>query len=99
MSRHLGRLFLWLALILFLAVVARRDPGYVLLSWGTTSIEMSLILASVLWLLSLWVVVKLADFERWLVRVWRSDWSRFWGLGRAKVAEPGEKLDKPAGKA
>lgn len=104
MSGHLGRIFLILLLALLLGIVIRHDPGYVLVSWGTTSVEMSLVLGAVLWLGSLWLVLQLAAFERWLVRVWRSDWSRFWGLGRSRettagVTAAGEKASKPAAKA
>lgn len=89
MSGHLGRIFLILVLALLLGIVIRHDPGYVLVSWGKTSVEMSLVLAAVLWLGSLWLVVQLAAFERWLVRVWRSDKSRFWGLGQSRQAGAG----------
>lgn len=84
MSRHLGLTFLLMMLALLLAVALRQDPGYVLISWGTTSMEMSLTLGALLWLGSLWLVVKLVVLERWLVRAWRSDWSRFLGLPRRR---------------
>lgn len=71
MSRHLGLVFLLLILALLLVVGTGHDPGYVLISWGRTSLEMSLILAAVLWLGSLWLLVRLADLERWLLRAWR----------------------------
>lgn len=103
MSRHLGRAFVIFVLLLLLGIAVRHDPGYVLLSWGNTSVEMSLVLGAVLWLGSLWLVVQLAAFERWLLRVWRSDWSRFWGLGRLRgkttAADTGEKVSKPVAKA
>lgn len=101
MSGHLGRIFLILVLALLLGITIRHDPGYVLVSWGNTSVEMSLVLGAVLWLGSLWLVVQLAAFERWLLRLWRSDWSRFWGLGRARGAAggAGEKASRPADKA
>lgn len=82
MSRHLGLVFILLTLALLLAVGIRQDPGYVLISWGRTSIEMSLILAAMLWLGSLWLMVKLVVVERWLLRIWRRDWSHFFGLSQ-----------------
>ena len=84
MSRHLGLTFLLMMLALLLAVALRQDPGYVLINWGTTSMEMSLTLGALLWLGSLWLVVRLVVLERWLLRVWRSDWSRLLGLPRRK---------------
>lgn len=84
MSRHLGLTFLLMMLALLLAVALRQDPGYVLINWGTTSIEMSLTLGVLLWLSSLWLVVKLVVLERWLVRTWRADWLRFLGLPRRR---------------
>lgn len=82
MSRHLGLLFILLTLVLLLAVGIRQDPGYVLISWGRTSVEMSLILAAMFWLGSLWLMVKLVVIERWLLRTWRRDWSHFFGLSK-----------------
>ncbi|MBP7229813.1 MAG: hypothetical protein KA997_05165, partial [Moraxellaceae bacterium] len=50
----------WFFLTLLLAVlggllglVVLRDPGYVLLSWQQTSVEMGLWLGGLIWLLSL----------------------------------------------
>lgn len=82
MSRHLGLVFILLTLALLLAVGIRQDPGYVLISWGRTSVEMSLILAAMFWLGSLWLMVKLVVIERWLLRIWRRDWSHFFGLSK-----------------
>lgn len=82
MSRHLGLAFVLLTLALLLAVGIRQDPGYVLISWGHTSVEMSLILAGMFWLGSLWLVAQLVTIERWLLRTWRSDWSHFFGLSK-----------------
>lgn len=55
-----------------------HDPGYVLLSWGMTSVEMSLWVAGALWLLSLLVAMVVVDV---LVRLlgfngWWSRWTR-----------------------
>lgn len=103
MSRHLGTTILLVLIILLLAVALRQDPGYVLISWGTTSVEMSLTLGALLWLGSLWLVVRLVVLERWLVRLWRADWSRFFGLGRRAGQEPAresaQKLNNPSHKA
>ncbi len=84
MSRHLGLAFIVLTLALLLVVGIRQDPGYVLISWGRSSIEMSLILAAMFWLGSLWLVVRLVVIERWLLRTWRADWSHFFGLSGRK---------------
>lgn len=87
MSRHLGLICLLLLLALLLIVGLRQDPGYVLVSWGRTSVEMSLVLAAALWLGSLWLVAQLVTLERGLLRVWRADWGRFLGLsGRKRPA-------------
>lgn len=92
MSRHLGLLFLILLVLLLLAVGMRQDPGYVLISWGTTSVEMSLMLAAVFWLGSLWLVAQLVTLERWLLRAWRADWSHFLGLSRKKPAATAQEI-------
>ena len=89
MSRYLGVACLLLLLVLLLAVALRQDPGYVLVSWGNTSVEMSLILAAVFWLGSLWLVVKLVAFEGWLVKLWRKDWQRSLGVPARKPKGPG----------
>lgn len=71
MTRLLGWLLV-LGFVLWLVLVGlRADPGYVLLSWGTTSVEMSLVLMLWLWLASLWCWSQLAFLERVLRRLWR----------------------------
>lgn len=92
MSRHLGLLSLLLLLALLLAAGLRQDPGYVLVSWGRTSIEMSLMLAALFWLGSLWLMVRLLTLERWLLRVWRADWARFLGLGGRRARKTAQEI-------
>lgn len=92
MSRHLGLVILLLLLALLLAAGLRQDPGYVLISWGRTSVEMSLMLAAVFWLGSLWLVARLVTLERWLRRVRRADWNRFLGLSRRPVRAPAQEI-------
>lgn len=103
MSRHVGGALLLIIVILVFAVAIRQDPGYVLINWGNTSVELSLVLAAALWLFSLWFMVRLIAFERWLLRSWRRDWSGFWGLGKRKAAinsvKNAEKTGNPASKA
>lgn len=95
MNRFLGFGVLLVLLALLLAIGIRQDPGYVLISWGHASVEMGLFLAALLWLGSLWLVVRLVALERWLFRLGRSDWSRFFGLSarkaRTSAQEIGEK--------
>jgi HemY protein len=73
--------WLFLALLLMglggaLGLMVVSDPGYVLLSWQQTSVEMGLWLGGVLWLLSLVVAVavidllfKLLGFSSWWARL------------------------------
>lgn len=71
MTRLLGWLLV-LGFVLWLILVGlRADPGYVLLSWGTTSVEMSLVLMLWLWLASLWCWSQISLLERVLRRLWR----------------------------
>ena len=71
MTRLLGWLLV-LGFVLWLVLVGlRADPGYVLLSWGTTSVEMSLVLMLWLWLASLWCWSQISLLERVLRRLWR----------------------------
>lgn len=84
MSRHLGSTFLLVILALLFAVAIEQDAGYVLISWRHSSMELSLVLAAALWLLSLWLMIRLVAIERWLLRLWRSDWISFWGLRSRK---------------
>lgn len=65
-----------------------NDPGYVLVSWGLTSIEMSLWVGLVLWLLSLLGAMVVVDL---LVRLlgfngWWSRWARQRDLQRSARA-------------
>ena len=64
-----------LALGALLGVLVLRDPGYILISWQQTSVEMGLWLGGLLWLLSLVAAVatidllfKLLGFSDWWVR-------------------------------
>lgn len=98
MSRHIGALFALTVLAVLIAVALRQDPGYVLVSWGTTSVEMSLTLAALFWFLSLWVVVQIVLIERWFLRQWRRDWMGFWGLSVRRRAKSAEKSPQPPGK-
>lgn len=97
MSRHLGTLFSIVVLMVLLAVALRQDPGYVLISWGTTSVEMSLTLAALCWFLSLWLVVQIVLIERWFLRQWRRDWQGFFGLDARKKSRTAEKSPPPSG--
>lgn len=99
MSRHLGVLFSLVVLVVLVAVALRQDPGYVLVSWGTTSVELSLTLAALVWFASLWFVVQLVLIERWLLRLWRRNWQGFLGLSATKQAKKVEKTAQPSGKA
>lgn len=99
MSRHLGVLFSLVVLVVLVAVALRQDPGYVLVSWGTTSVELSLTLAALVWFASLWFVVQLVLIERWVLRLWRRNWQGFLGLSATKQAKNVEKTAQPSGKA
>ena len=99
MSRHLGSLFALTVLAVLIAVALRQDPGYVLISWGTTSVEMSLTLAALCWFLSLWVVVQIVIIERWFLRQWRRDWAGFFGLAPRRPVKTAEKSPQPPTKA
>lgn len=70
-------LFLLLALLAAgagIGLMALRDPGYVLVSWGLTSLEMSLWLAALLWLLS--VAASLLAIDLLLRVLGLADWWR-----------------------
>lgn len=60
----------WLCLMTVLLALGfaafSQDPGYVLISWGKTSIEMSLVLAVFIAVIWLWVVARLVSLELWL---------------------------------
>jgi len=99
MNKHLGSLFSILVLVVLIAVALRQDPGYVLISWGTTSVEMSLTLAALCWFFSLWVVVQIVLIERWLLRFWRRDWQGFLGLSVRAKAKTAEKSQQPPSNA
>ncbi|MES3039835.1 MAG: hypothetical protein V4730_01595 [Pseudomonadota bacterium] len=99
MSRHIGTLFSIIVLMVLLAVALRQDPGYVLISWGTTSVEMSLTLAALCWFISLWFVVQIVLIERWFLRQWRRDWLRLFGLSARRKAKTAEKSPQPPSNA
>jgi uncharacterized protein HemY len=99
MSRHLGALFALVVLIVLLAVALRQDPGYVLVSWGTTSVELSLTLAALVWFASLWCVVQLVLIERWILRLWRRNWPRVKRGQTTPALKSTENTNHPPGKA
>ncbi len=99
MNRHLGTLFSITVLVVLVAVALRQDPGYVLISWGTTSVEMSLTLAALCWFFSLWFVVQIVLIERWFLRQWRRDWQGFFGLSARRKAKTAEKSSQPPSNA
>ncbi len=99
MSRHLGALFSISVLLILVAVALRQDPGYVLVSWGTTSVELSITLAALCWFASLWFVVQLVLIERWLLRLWRRNWPGFPGASALKKVKTAEKPTQPSTKA
>lgn len=55
-------------IILFMLGLAAfsHDTGYVLISWGKTSIEMSLVLAVFIAAVFVWMVARLVSLELWL---------------------------------
>jgi HemY protein len=65
-----------------------RDPGYVLLSLGLTSVEMSLWVAALLWLLSLLVAMLVIDLGLRLLGLgeWWSRWRHRRNLERSAAA-------------
>lgn len=65
-----------------------RDPGYVLLSFGLTSVEMSLWVAALLWLASLLVAMLVIDLLLRLLGFgeWWSRWRRRRNLERSATA-------------
>lgn len=76
MKRWLFLILLLVGLGAALGLMVLRDPGYVLVSWQTTSVEMGLWLGGLLWLLSLVAAVTLIDilfkvlgFSSWWVRL------------------------------
>ena len=60
----------WLCLMTILLVLGfaafSKDPGYVLISWGKTSIELSLVLAVFIAVVWVWIVARLVSLELWL---------------------------------
>ncbi len=64
------RALTWLCLIAILLALGfaafSADPGYVLISWGKTSIEMSLVLAVFIAVVWVWIVARLVSLELWL---------------------------------
>lgn len=74
MKRSLFIVLALLGLGAALGLLALRDPGYVLLSWRLTSVEMSLWLAALLWLLSVAATVIAIDLLLRLLGL--SDWWR-----------------------
>jgi uncharacterized protein HemY len=43
-----------------------NDNGYVLISWGKTSVEMSLVLAIFIAAVWVWIIARLVSLELWL---------------------------------
>jgi len=75
MKRWFFLVLLLLVLGALLGVMVLRDPGYVLISWQQSSVEMGLWLGGLVWLLSLVTVVaaidlffKLLGFSDWWTR-------------------------------
>lgn len=64
------RVLTWLCVIMILLALGfaafSKDPGYVLISWGKTSIEMSLVLAVFIAVVWVWIVARLVSLELWL---------------------------------
>lgn len=48
--------------------VASQDSGYVLIGWGKTTVEMSLVLAIFMVVTMVWLVARLVSLELWLRR-------------------------------
>lgn len=88
MKRSLLLLLLLLGLGVTLGLWLLRDPGYVLLSWGLTSVEMSLWVAAVLWLLSLLAATLAIDLCLRLLGLdeWWARWRRSRNLQRSADA-------------
>ncbi|MFP5431092.1 MAG: heme biosynthesis HemY N-terminal domain-containing protein [Gammaproteobacteria bacterium] len=83
MKRWLFLVLLLVGLGAALGLVVLRDPGYVLVSWQTTSVEMGLWLGGLLWLLSLVVAVALIDLLFKLLGL-SSWWVRFMDARRQR---------------
>jgi HemY protein len=80
MKRSLLLILLLLGLGAFLGLWLLHDPGYVLLSWRLTSLEMSLWVAGLAWLASLVVAVAALDLLLRLLGI--NDWWARWTRGR-----------------
>ena len=83
MKRALFLVLLLLGAGAALGLLALHDPGYVLLSWGLTSVEMSLWLAAVAWLFSLVLAAVVLDilFRLLDLNAW---WARWTGARRVQ---------------
>lgn len=81
MKRALFLVLLLLGAGAALGLLVLHDPGYVLLSWGLTSVEMSLWLAAVAWLASLVLAAVVLDllFRLLDLNAW---WTRWMGTRR-----------------
>ncbi|MDF3030586.1 MAG: heme biosynthesis protein HemY [Moraxellaceae bacterium] len=88
MKRNLVLLLSLLGAGVALGLWLLRDPGYVLLSWGLTSVEMSLWVAAVLWLLSLLAAMLAIDLLLRLLGLgdWWARWRRQRNLERGAAA-------------
>ncbi|MEO6699815.1 MAG: heme biosynthesis HemY N-terminal domain-containing protein [Paraperlucidibaca sp.] len=64
------RVLTWLCLLTVMLAVGfaafSNDTGYVLISWGKTSVEMSLVLAVFIAVLWVWIIARLVSLELWL---------------------------------
>ncbi len=87
MKRWLFLILLLTGLGALLGLMVLRDPGYVLVRWQKTSVEMGLWLGGLLWLLSLVVAVaaidllfKLLGFSSW--------WTRLMSARRQRRSQP-----------
>lgn len=88
MKRLLFLVLLLLGAGAALGLAALHDPGYVLISWGLTSVETSLWLAALAWLLSLVLAMVVFDllFRLLDLQGWWARWSGSRRLRRSQHA-------------
>lgn len=67
------RVLTWLCVIAVMLALGfaafSHDTGYVLISWGKTSVELSLVLAVAMAATWTWLIARLVSLELWLRRV------------------------------
>lgn len=85
MKRGLLMLLVLLGLGAGLGLWLLRDPGYLLLSWRLTSVEMSLWLAGLLWALSLLVAIAFIELLSGVLGLgsWWTRWTQSRNTGRS----------------